>query len=64
MTGASAESPSFLAAIQRLDAELKMRRFQGLTYEFRLVDGERHAGAKAESYNRGVRFAFAPLVDK
>jgi hypothetical protein len=27
-----------------------------------LVDGERHSGTKAESYNRGVRFAFAPLA--
>jgi hypothetical protein len=31
-------------------------------YSFRLIEGERHAGTKAESYNRGVRFAFAPLA--
>jgi predicted alpha/beta superfamily hydrolase len=62
MTGAGAEAPDFLAAIQRMDGQLKAHAHQGLSYEFRLVEGERHAGTKAESYNRGVRFAFAPLV--
>jgi hypothetical protein len=27
-----------------------------------MVEGERHAGTKAESYNRGLRFAFAPIA--
>jgi len=25
-----------------------------------VIDGERHAGTKPESFNRGMRFAFAP----
>ena len=25
-----------------------------------MIDGEGHAGTKPESFNRGVRFAFAP----
>jgi predicted alpha/beta superfamily hydrolase len=58
MSGAGAEAPDFLAAVQRMDAQLKAHAHQGLSYEFRLVEGERHAGTKAESYNRGVRFAF------
>jgi predicted alpha/beta superfamily hydrolase len=62
MSGAGAESPEFLAAIQRFDGVLRGRGYPGLSYEFRLVEGERHAGTKAESYNRGVRFAFAPLA--
>jgi hypothetical protein len=62
MSGAGAESPDFLAAVQRMDAQLKAHAHRGLSYEFRLVEGERHAGTKAESYNRGVRFVFAPLV--
>jgi uncharacterized protein len=64
MTGASDESPSFLANIQRFNARLMQRHYPNLTYQWRLIDGERHTGTKAESYNRGVRFAFAPLKPK
>jgi predicted alpha/beta superfamily hydrolase len=62
MSGAGAEWPDFLKAIQRFHARLEQRAYKGLVYEWRLVEGERHAGTKAESYNRGVRFAFAPLA--
>jgi uncharacterized protein len=64
MTGAGNEWPSFLDGIRRFDARLRGRAHPDLVYEFRVIDGERHAGTKAESYNRGVRFAFAPLVGK
>jgi hypothetical protein len=60
MTGAAAEEPGFLAAIKRFDARLRERRYPHLTYGFRLIDGERHSGTKPESFNRGLRFAFAP----
>jgi predicted alpha/beta superfamily hydrolase len=60
MTAAEKEWPLFVDAIKRFDARLRERAYPGLTYEFRVVDGERHAGTKPESYNRGVRFAFAP----
>jgi hypothetical protein len=62
MTGAGEESPPFLAAIERFSARLEAHEHPGLVYEWRLIDGERHSGTKAESYNRGVRFAFAPLA--
>jgi predicted alpha/beta superfamily hydrolase len=62
VSGAGQESPTFLAAIRRFSDQLQARRYPGLRYKWRLVDGERHAGTKAESYNRGVRFAFAPLA--
>jgi uncharacterized protein len=62
MTGASAEEPGFLAGIRAFDAQLAQRSYEGLAYDFRLVDGERHAGTKAESYNRGLRHALAPLA--
>ncbi len=62
MTGASAEEPGFLAGIRAFDGQLAQRRYEGLAYEFRMVEGERHAGTKAESYNRGLRFAFAPIA--
>jgi predicted alpha/beta superfamily hydrolase len=64
MTGAGAEWPDFLDGIRRFDARLRQRAYPDLAYEFRLIDGERHAGTKAESYNRGVRFAFAPIAPK
>jgi uncharacterized protein len=64
MTGAGEEWPDFLNGIRRFDARLRRRAYPDLVYEFRIVEGERHAGTKAESYNRGVRFAFAPLVAK
>ncbi len=62
MTGASAEEPGFLAGIRAFDAQLAQRRYEGLAYQFHLVLGERHAGTKAESYNRGLRYAFAPIA--
>jgi predicted alpha/beta superfamily hydrolase len=61
MTGAERERPEFLAAIKRFDTRLREHAYELLSYQFRLVDGERHAGTKAESYNRGVRFAFEPM---
>jgi predicted alpha/beta superfamily hydrolase len=64
MTGASAEDPGFLDGIRAFDAQIAERRYEGLSYQFRVVPGERHAGTKAESYNRGLRFAFAPIAPK
>jgi predicted alpha/beta superfamily hydrolase len=60
MTAASAEDPEDVAAIKRFDARLRERAYPNLVYEFRVIDGERHGGTKPESFNRGVRFAFAP----
>jgi len=60
MTGAAAEDPRLLGGIKRFDARLRERAYPGLVYEFRVIDGERHAGTKPESFNRGMRFAFAP----
>jgi uncharacterized protein len=62
MSGAEREWPGFLASIKRFDARLREHAYSGLDYQFRVVDGERHAGTKAESYSRGLRFAFAPLT--
>lgn len=64
MSGAELEWPQFLDGIKRFHARLASRSYEGFVYQWRLVDGERHAGTKAESYNRGIRFAFAPLAPK
>ena len=62
MTATSEEPPWYVDPIKELDRLLRQRAYPGLAYEFRIIDGERHAGTKPESYNRGVRFAFAPRV--
>lgn len=59
MTAAEREEPWFVAAVKKFDAQLRAR-VPGLNYEFKVIEGERHAGTKPESFNRGVRFAFAP----
>ncbi|PTT78148.1 hypothetical protein DBR42_24070 [Pelomonas sp. HMWF004] len=62
VTGAEYEWPGFLAGIQRYQALLPELKHPGLVFENRIIDGERHAGTKAESYTRGMRFVFAPLA--
>jgi len=56
------ESPAFLGGILRLNQRVASRKHPGLAYEFRIVDGERHAGMQLEAYTRGLRFAFAPIA--
>ncbi|RPJ79530.1 MAG: alpha/beta hydrolase, partial [Acidobacteria bacterium] len=62
VSGGGNESPAFLGGILRFNQRIASRKFPGLAYEFRIIDGERHAGMQLESYNRGLRFAFAPLA--
>jgi predicted alpha/beta superfamily hydrolase len=37
---------------------LKRRGYGGLTFEGRIIEGERHSGNKPEAFNRGLRFLF------
>ena len=60
MTAAEKEEAWVVDAIKKFDGQLRAHAYPQLTYEFRVVDGERHAATKPESFNRGVRFAFAP----
>jgi predicted alpha/beta superfamily hydrolase len=62
LTGAENEWPAFLASIKRFHERLSQRKYEGFVYQFRLIEGERHAGTKAEGYVRGMRFAFAPFA--
>jgi hypothetical protein len=62
VSGGGNEAPGFLGAILRFNQRVASRRHAGLAYEFRIVDGERHAGMQLEAYTRGLRFAFAPLA--
>jgi predicted alpha/beta superfamily hydrolase len=56
------ENPGYLAGVLRYNSRIASRRYQDLAYQFRIIDGERHAGMQLESYTRGLRFVFAPLA--
>ncbi|HEY0953723.1 MAG TPA: alpha/beta hydrolase-fold protein [Roseateles sp.] len=62
VTGAEHEWPAFLAGIKRYQALLPELKHPELVWQNRSIDGERHAGTKAESYTRGMRFVFEPLA--
>jgi predicted alpha/beta superfamily hydrolase len=62
MTGGEREAPDFVANMVRFHEHLASRHYAGLVQEWRLLDGERHTGTKAETYSRGLRFAFVPLA--
>jgi hypothetical protein len=46
------------APVREFIAMLKGRSYSGLTFEGRIVEGERHSGNKPEAFNRGLRFLF------
>jgi uncharacterized protein len=62
VTGAEYEWPGFLAGIRRYQALLPELKHPQLVFQNRTIDGERHAGTKAESYTRGMRYVFEPLA--
>lgn len=62
VTGAEYEWPGFLAGIKRYQALLPELKHPELVFQNRTIDGERHAGTKAESYTRGMRFVLEPLA--
>lgn len=57
LSGAAEEWPELLASIVRFEARLRGRH-PGLDYQWRLIDGERHSGTKAEGFTRGLRWVF------
>jgi predicted alpha/beta superfamily hydrolase len=62
MTAGGNEATSFVAPILRMNQRFAPGRHPKLAYEYRIIDGERHAGNQTESYNRALRFVFAPLA--
>jgi predicted alpha/beta superfamily hydrolase len=62
MTVGGNEATGFMAPILRMNQRFAPGRYPKLAYEFRIIDGERHAGNQLESYNRGLRFVFAPMA--
>jgi uncharacterized protein len=62
VTVGSNESPGFIGGILRYNQRVSNRKHDGLAYEFKVIEGERHAGMQFEAYVRGLRFVFAPLA--
>lgn len=56
------EWPGHVAGIKRFDALLRAQNNPDLAYQFKIIEGERHAGMQFESYVRGLRHVFAPLA--
>lgn len=59
LSGAAEEWPDFVASVVRFEQALRDHAHPGLRHQWRLIDGERHSGTKAEGYTRGLRFVFA-----
>lgn len=62
MTMGGNESKGFTGPIRQMNERFTPARYPNLAYDFRVIDGERHAGNQLESYNRGLRFVFGPLA--
>lgn len=62
MSVGSAEWTGFVGHIRAFDEIIKSAGYTDFAYEFRLIEGERHAGNSAEAFNRGLRFVFQPQM--
>jgi len=62
MSTAGNEWASFQAGIKRFDKRITSRADQGLNYQFRVIEDERHGGTGAEANNRALRFIFKPIA--
>jgi len=58
------ENPRMFEAVEAFRAEAESYQSDDFLMEFRVVEGEGHAGMKVESYNRALRFAFGHLKDR
>ena len=58
LSGAAEEWPYFLGPLVRFKERVWARAYPGLALQWRLIDGEKHSGTKAEGFTRGLRFAF------
>ena len=52
-------SEGLTAPVQEFMRTLQSRGYKGLRLETRVIEGERHAGNKPETYNRRLRFLFS-----
>jgi hypothetical protein len=52
-------SEGLTAPVREFMRTLQSRGYKGLKLEARVIEGERHAGNKPETFNRGLRFLFS-----
>jgi predicted alpha/beta superfamily hydrolase len=52
------EWPEFTASCRDFFAQMEASAYTGLALRTCVIPGERHAGVKAEAYNRGLRHVF------
>ncbi len=64
VSAAEEEDPAKLPAMLAFIKQLEGSRYQGLALRTRIIEGERHAAMKVESYNRGLRWVLAPVAPK
>jgi predicted alpha/beta superfamily hydrolase len=62
LTGASEEWLWYQQSEKRFEEQISSRNYLHFVTQWRLIDGEGHAGSKAEGFSRGIRFAFAPIA--
>lgn len=58
------EEPEKVTRGREFMRELESHKISGLALRTRMIEGERHAAMKNESYNRGLRFVLAPVAAK
>lgn len=56
------EVPQFISPTLRFNQQLASRHYQGLSYQFRYIEEQRHSSMQYDSYVRGLIFVFAPLA--
>jgi len=58
------EEPPKAAAGKSFFRQVETSRYRDLALRTRIIEGERHAAMKNESYNRGLRFVLAPVAPR
>jgi uncharacterized protein len=58
------EEPEKVKRGREFISALESHKHPGLVLRTRIIEGERHAAMKTESYNRGLRFVLGPLAPK
>ncbi len=59
---ASEDHSSIVSSTREFYAQIASHLYPGLSVAIREIEGERHSTLKAESFTRGLRFAFAPIA--
>lgn len=62
LTYAGGDGSAIRDSTRSFAVQLRHSNYSGLASTVREIEGERHSSTKAEGYERGLRFAFAPLA--